>query len=185
MKYSEKLLEKMVWYIEQDLYTVTEICKMTGIARKTYYEWRDTKPEFREEINKAMERRDEMLVATARMSLKQRLEGYTLTEEKITYEPAKSNQSIQIEKSRVIRKKQYPPDLGAIKYVLDRNEKRNEAENKPGRRPLIINVPDQKTADGILAMRSPGYWEQRQKMIDEKYATGVWSRNSEEEPIDS
>jgi hypothetical protein len=72
--------------------------------------------------------------------------------------------------------------MQAIKYVLDRNDKRREKDNSPSRRPLIINVPDQKTADGILAMRSPGYWEQRQKMIDEKYATGVWSNKDKEDP---
>jgi transposase-like protein len=182
MKFTERLVEKMIKLIEEDTYTITEICEALKISRHTYYEWRNTKPDFRRQIDDAIDRRDDALVVIARRSLKQKLEGCVLEEERCVYEPARSNSSYQILKTRTVRKRQCQPDMQAIKYVLDRNDKRREKDNSPSRRPLIINVPDQKTADGILAMRSPGYWEQRQKMIDEKYATGVWSNKDKEDP---
>ncbi|MDL2303361.1 helix-turn-helix domain-containing protein [Dysgonomonas sp. OttesenSCG-928-D17] len=176
MKYSDRLVEKMIRLIEEDTYTITEICEALKISRNTYYEWRNTKPDFRRKIDEAIDRRDDALVVIARRSLKQKLEGCVLTEERCVYEPARSNSEVQILKTRTVRKKQCPPDLRAIKYVLDRNDKRREADNSPSRRPMIINVPDQHTADMLRAMDEPDYWDKRQKMIDEKYAPGgIWS----------
>ena len=151
-KYKKELVSEIVSLIESDIYTVKEICNLMRISRQTFYEWMDTKPEFKEAIDEAMRQRDEMLVSIARASLRKKLEGYTLTEEKITYEPAKSNPNIEVEKSRVVRKKQYPPDLRAIRYVLEREEKRKEKEDKPKHKPTIIQVPDQHTADNLLLL---------------------------------
>ena len=148
-KYCKRLVEKIVFLIEQDLYTITEICEIAKVNRKTFYEWKNTKPEFRKEVDDAMERRDETLLSLARISLKQRLEGYTTEEEKVTYEPARSNPSELIEKSRVVKRKQYPPDLHAIKYILERNEKKKEQDEKPAYKPMVIHVPDQHTADQL------------------------------------
>jgi transposase-like protein len=182
MKFTERLVEKMIKLIEEDTYTITEICQALKISRNTYYDWRNTKPDFRRQIDEAIDRRDDALVVIARRSLKQKLEGCILTEERCIYEPARSNSSHQILKTRTVRKRQCQPDMQAIKYVLDREEKRREKDNSPSRRPMIINVTDQKTADILHAMREPDYWDKRQKMIDEKYATGIWSNKDKEDP---
>lgn len=62
-KYTEKLVKRIVELIEQDIYTVSEICNILRINRKTFYEWKKTKPEFRQEIETAEERCNEMMVA--------------------------------------------------------------------------------------------------------------------------
>ncbi len=40
-KFTEELQEKIVLLIEEDTFTITEICDILNISRKTFYEWRD------------------------------------------------------------------------------------------------------------------------------------------------
>lgn len=151
-KYTERLAEKIVSLIEEDTYSITEICKHLKITRKSFYEWRDKKPEFREAIEAAIESRDEMLVITARRSLKKKLEGYTLTEIRTTYVPDKENPEKLVLKNRVIRQKEYAPDTHAIRLVLSHNETKEE-ENKEHSQPLTIIVQDPKTRDSLNELR--------------------------------
>ncbi|MBB4034526.1 transposase-like protein, partial [Dysgonomonas hofstadii] len=53
MKYSERLVDKIVKLIEEDRYTITEICRAFKLNTKTFYEWKKTKPEFRKAIEEA------------------------------------------------------------------------------------------------------------------------------------
>jgi len=129
-KYSPKLVNRIVEFIEQDIYTISEMCNLIGINRKTFYEWKKSKPEFSLEIEDAMERRDEMLVAIARSSLKKKLEGYTVTEVKETYIPSKGNPDHLILKTQVVKKKEYAPDNRCIAMVLERQEKKRLLKEK-------------------------------------------------------
>lgn len=133
-KYTEKLAKEIIRFIEQDIYTISEICSMLRINRKTFYEWKNTKPDFKQEVDAAMERRNEALVAIARSSLRKKLEGYTLTEVKEVYEPSKGNPTQMILKSRVEKKKEYAPDNRCIQMVLERHamaeEKKKLEEDK-------------------------------------------------------
>ncbi|MBS5978447.1 MAG: hypothetical protein KIB51_01730 [Dysgonomonas mossii] len=151
-KYTERLAEKIVSLIEEDTFSITEICKHLKITRKSFYEWRDKKPEFRKAIEAAMESRDETLAITARRSLKKKLEGYTLTEIRTTYVPDKENPDKLVLKTRVVRQKEYAPDTHAIKLVLSHNETKEE-ENKEQSQPLTIIVQDPKTKDSLNELR--------------------------------
>ena len=151
-KYTERLAEKIVSLIEEDTYSITEICKHLKITRKSFYEWRDKKPEFRKAIEAAIESRDETLAITARRSLKKKLEGYTLTEVRTTYVPDKENPDKLVLKTRVVRQKEYAPDTHAIKLVLSHNETKEE-ENKEQSQPLTIIVQDPKTKDSLNELR--------------------------------
>ena len=151
-KYTERLAEKIVSLIEEDTYSITEICKHLKITRKSFYEWRDKKPEFRKAIEAAMESRDETLAITARRSIKKKLEGYTLTEIRTTYVPDKENPDKLVLKTRVVRQKEYAPDTHAIKLVLSHNETKEE-ENKEQSQPLTIIVQDPKTKDSLNELR--------------------------------
>ena len=150
-KYTERLAEKIVSLIEEDTYSITEICKHLKITRKSFYEWRDKKPEFRKAIEAAIESRDETLAITARRSLKKKLEGYTLTEIRTTYVPDKENPDKLVLKTRVVRQKEYAPDTHAIRLVLLHNETKEE-ENKE-HKPLTIIVQDPKTRDSLNELR--------------------------------
>ena len=151
-KYTERLAEKIVSLIEEDTYSITEICKHLKITRKSFYEWRDKKPEFRKAIEAAMESRDEALAITARRSLKKKLEGYTLTEIRTTYVPDKDNPDKLVLKTRVVRQKEYASDTHAIRLVLSHNETKEE-EDKEHSQPLTIIVQDPKTKDSLNELR--------------------------------
>ncbi|MBF0759612.1 hypothetical protein IR148_00955 [Dysgonomonas mossii] len=151
-KYTERLAEKIVSLIEEDTFSITEICKHLKITRKSFYEWRDKKPEFRRAIEAAIESRDETLAITARRSLKKKLEGYTLTEIRTTYVPDKENPDKLVLKTRVVRQKEYAPDTHAIRLVLLHNETKEE-ENKEHSQPLTIIVQDPKTRDSLNELR--------------------------------
>ncbi|MFR0677760.1 hypothetical protein [Dysgonomonas mossii] len=151
-KYTERLAEKIVSLIEEDTYSITEICKHLKITRKSFYEWRDKKPAFRKAIEAAIESRDETLAITARRSLKKKLEGYTLTEVRTTYVPDKENPDKLVLKTRVVRQKEYAPDTHAIRLVLSHNETKEE-ENKEQSQPLTIIVQDPKTRDSLNELR--------------------------------
>ena len=151
-KYTERLAEKIVSLIEEDTYSITEICKHMKITRKSFYEWRDKKPEFRKAIEAAIESRDETLAITARRSLRKKLEGYTLTEIRTTYVPNKENPDKLVLKTRVVRQKEYAPDTHAIRLVLSHNETKQE-EDKEHSQPLTIIVQDPKTKDSLNELR--------------------------------
>jgi len=176
-KYCKKLIDRIIFLIEQDLYTITEICNIVKVNRKTFYEWKNTIPEFRREVEEAIDRRDDMLLSLARISLKQKLEGYTVEEEKITYEPARSNPSELMEKSRVVKRKQYPPDLAAIKYVMERSEKKIQEEKQPEREPLIFHVADQNTVDQFRLLERRGMGLPDEEEINDKDKNVFRNRN--------
>lgn len=171
-KYTEKLVKEIVAFIEQDMYTVSEICHMFRITRKTFYQWKNTKPKFSQEIDAAMERRDETLVAIARSSLKKKLEGYTLTEVKETYVPSKSNPAHLILKTRVEKKKEYAPDNRCIQLVLERNDKKEETKqikDKEEKEKQALQKPEEtkeQRLTRLLMQMNPKTDEHRQIVID-------------------
>ncbi|MDR2956268.1 MAG: hypothetical protein LBV43_14430 [Prevotella sp.] len=145
MKYSERLVNKIVSLIEGDSYSITEICEVVKINRKTFYEWRDTKPEFRKAIEEAEERRDEELMITARRSLRRKPEGYTLRETKREYVPAVSNPQHFILTKEVVKEKEYPADTAAIKMMLERNDRKKKEKEElqiKEPKPWIIETTD-------------------------------------------
>ncbi|MDR1716207.1 MAG: helix-turn-helix domain-containing protein [Prevotella sp.] len=158
MKYNDKTAERIAEMIEQDLHGVSEICKILQISRQTFYEWKKTKPEFKEAVEEAFIRRDEALVANARIGLKQLLEGYVTKEEKIIYmvHPVTGEMA---EKSRIVKKKYCPPCLRAIKMVLEKEEKRREQQQLESRekRPLVIEVQDGETRRQLMILKENGF----------------------------
>ena len=85
-KYTEQLGKKIADAIEQDEYTLGEICAMYSISRKTFYQWVRKYSDFKEMIDDARAGRDERLAQKARKILKQRLEnGYTVTTTRYKY----------------------------------------------------------------------------------------------------
>ncbi len=152
-KYTEKLVEKIVTLIEADTYSISEICRILKISRKSFYEWKDTKPEFREAIEKAIDRRDDMLLMVARKSLKRKLEGYTLTETRTIYVPDKNNPDELVLKSQIVKQKEYAPDTHAIKLTLSRQDSKANKEEENTQSALTIIVRDPKTAENLNLLR--------------------------------
>ena len=82
-KYNSDLVDKICSLIEQDTYTIEEICKIVGITTTTYFEWKNTKTEFSEAIKKAEKKRMEKLAVAARNSLMKLVCGYEVINTKI------------------------------------------------------------------------------------------------------
>ena len=167
-KYSEKLVEKIVTFIEKDCHSISEICNILRISRKTSYEWRKEKPEFAEAIEGALQYCEDRLVVHARISLHKKVEGHTLTEVKTTYIPDKDDPSQLKIKSKVVKTKEYAPDTSSIKLVLERNDRRAEKQHSSEmeKKPFQIIVDDQKAADQILLLkeRLSGKYSESQKL---------------------
>ncbi|MDU1891615.1 MAG: helix-turn-helix domain-containing protein [Dysgonomonas sp.] len=125
-KYSDDLVKKIVAFVEEGLYTVADVCKMLGISRKSFYEWRDTKEEFKEALEAAKERCNERMLVMAKRSLQRKLEGYTLTETRTIYIPDENEPTGWKLKSKVVKEKEYAPDDKAIRFALERYEKKED-----------------------------------------------------------
>ena len=159
MKYKEKIASEIVRMIEQDLYSISEICKAFKISRKTFYDWKKEKPGFKEAVEEAIDHRDDVMIASARIGLKQLLEGYVQKKEKITYVPDKNEPVNDVEKCRVVEKKFCPPSIRAIKYVLDREERKKDRDQllASERRPLVIEVQDEETKRQLMILQENGF----------------------------
>jgi phosphomannomutase len=135
-----------VSYIEDDTYSISEICEILNISRKTFYEWQNIKPEFRKAIKEAKECFDEKLEATARRSLMRKINNYNLIDIYKTYIPDPNDPDELILQSKVVRNREYAPDIQAIKLVLARYDKKMEKqqaaekENKPLR--IIVDTDE-------------------------------------------
>ncbi|EGK01635.1 phBC6A51 family helix-turn-helix protein [Dysgonomonas gadei] len=159
MKYKEKIATEIIRMIEQDLCSISEICKSFKISRKTFYEWKKEKPEFKEAVEEAIDHREDVMIASARIGLKQLLEGYVQKKEKITYVPDKNDPVNDVEKCRVVEKKFCPPSIRAIKYVLDREERKKDKDRllASERRPLVIEVQDEETRRQLMILQENGF----------------------------
>ncbi|HMM02347.1 MAG: phBC6A51 family helix-turn-helix protein [Dysgonomonas sp.] len=159
MKYKEKTASEIIRMIEQDLCSISEICKTFKISRKTFYEWKKSKPEFGEAVEEAIDHREDVMIASARIGLKQLLEGYMQKKEKITYVPDKNDPANDVEKCRVVEKKFCPPSIRAIKYVLDREERKKDKDRllASERRPLVIEVQDEETRRQLMILKGNGF----------------------------
>ncbi|MBF0649041.1 helix-turn-helix domain-containing protein [Dysgonomonas sp. GY75] len=159
MKYKEKIATEIIRMIEQDLCSISEICKSFKISRKTFYEWKKEKPEFKEAVEEAIDHREDVMIASARIGLKQLLEGYVQKKEKVTYVPDKNDPLNDVEKCRVVEKKFCPPSIRAIKYVLDREERKKDKDRllASERRPLVIEVQDEETRRQLMILQENGF----------------------------
>ena len=129
-KYNEVLANKITALIADEMCSVSDICKTMGISRTIFYKWKRENPAFDEEVEAALEYRNETLLSMAYSGIRQRLERHTIVEEKDTYVPDETNPGKLVFKSRVIRRKDCLPDLRTIKMILDRQEKKTKTEEK-------------------------------------------------------
>lgn len=162
-KYSKKRVAHICSLISKDSYTISEICSLSGISESTYYEWLDTKPEFSENIEKAKDKFDKLLVSEAKKSLMKKVKGYTVQEKKIVTIPSDKkdpagNPLPKIKEQTVIDK-HFQPDTGAIVFALTnkasdeyKNRLNSELTGKDGKDlipktigpiPIVITTPEQ------------------------------------------
>jgi len=129
-KYGKKIVKKICELIESDSYTIAEICSMSGIHHDTYYEWIKNKPEFAEAIARAREQFNDLLIKEAKNSLRKKVTGYEVEENRTTYvENQKDANGKPKIKEQVRIKKHIQADTFAIQFVLT-NKAPDEYKNK-------------------------------------------------------
>ncbi|QIK53059.1 hypothetical protein G7051_01315 [Dysgonomonas sp. HDW5B] len=147
-KFTRSLADKIATLIEEDNYTITEICRIVGISRKMFYQWKATKPNFAEELQEAVEAREEKLKQKARQSMRQKVEGYKQIETKTTYAASKDSDDpyTLVVKEYVVKEKYCVPETSAIVYSLSGgyNESKGEKQPQPASS-LVITVDSEKT----------------------------------------
>ena len=140
-KYTPKLVKKIAELIEGDNYTITDICRIVGISRNVFYEWKAIKPDFSEALNQAFEVREERLKQQARKSMRQKLAGHKQIETKTTYMVSKDSDDPHtlVVKEYVVKEKYCQPETSAIIHTLSGgyNESKGRKQPMPAN-PLII-----------------------------------------------
>ncbi len=127
-KFNDKTAAEIIEFIEADAFTISEICNMFNISRKTFYNWQESNPEFKEEVEQAKERAEEKLLIQARRALKDKLEGNNQIHETIiTYEPDENSNTGFRVKKKVVKVKVIPPSTKDIKWIIERAEKMERA----------------------------------------------------------
>lgn len=119
-KYNQKLAAAIVELVENDM-PVTEICKIVGINRKTFYEWKNSKPEFAQAIEDARVRAYDEIIALARRTLRDRIEGYTVEETTFTYEPSPLDDEQMILKKKVVKRKRKEASIASLNNIIERS----------------------------------------------------------------
>ena len=163
-KYTEQLGKKIADAIEQDEYTLGEICTMYSISRKTFYQWVRKYSDFKEMIDDARAGRDERLAQKARQILKQRLEhGYTVTTTRYKYAVDEYGEIYLTGKT--VTMKEYSADEKTLKMAM---AKEGEIEEKVEniRVPWEIIVQNQEAADQLQFLQDNGsgnYTEEEMK----------------------
>jgi transposase len=65
-RYSKGIVTKITELISSDTYSIAEVCKLVGIATRTFYDWQTTKAEFAEAIQEAYKERTALFEAEAK-----------------------------------------------------------------------------------------------------------------------
>lgn len=129
-KFRKKLAEVIIELIEKDM-TVTEVCNAVGIARKTFYEWKNDKPEFARMIDEAQDRCYDELITLARRTLRDRIEGYTVEETTYTYEPSSYDENEMILKKKVVKQKRKEATVRELNLLIDKTRDKKEKRHLP------------------------------------------------------
>lgn len=158
-KYSQKLVDKIVALIEEDNYTITDICKVLGINRKTFYAWKSGKADFAMAIAIAMENREERLKMAARQAIRKKLGGYKMVETKTVYAVDKNadDPSELTVKEYVVKDKFCVPETSAIALAIaDRDMRKSGAKRMIGEKsgvPLNIVVSSDQAKKDIELLK--------------------------------
>lgn len=117
--YNKKIVEQIIDLMEEGGYSVSAICKIVGIGRRTFYDWRNAHPEFSQAMEEAEQRRSEELRELAKKGLKRKLEGYYQTVSRTVYVPSMDDPETLEIKQHVVTRKYCEPDTKLLLDILE------------------------------------------------------------------
>lgn len=136
-KYSCEIRDRICQLIENDSFTIPEICKLVGISVSTFHEWRASKLDFSDAVKKARDRFSDIMVVEAKRSLRKLICGYDYTESATesvdTGKIDDNGNKILKVKKHVSRKRHVEPNTVAIIFALtnlDPSNWQNRSNNR-------------------------------------------------------
>lgn len=119
---SEETKPKIIEMLRSDSYNITELCRLCGIDRTTYYAWLEQDPQFAADVKAAKQEFLDSILVDAKVSLRKLVQGYTAEETTVLTIPSekkdiKGNPIPQIKEQKTT-KKHVPPNTGAVIFAL-------------------------------------------------------------------
>lgn len=138
--YNKKTVEQIAALIEEGNYSISNICIIVGISRKTFYDWKNNHPDFEQAIEDAEQKRTDELLALANKSLKKKLEGYYQTVSRTVYTPSENDPDTLEIKQHVVTRKYCEPDTKLLLDILgvSSTSKKKKGVNKRNSNPILV-----------------------------------------------
>ncbi len=136
-KYNQEIVRAICELIENDSFTIEEICKQVNINKTTYYDWLNTNDNFSNAIKNAQAKYYQNLRLWANNSLKLLVQGAT-SEETIT-EAKTYKDGTQTVSTRTF-KKQLAPDTTAVIFALKNQDPEHFADQQNVHLDQPINI---------------------------------------------
>lgn len=144
-----KIKDRIAELMEEDMYTISQICEMVGIGRKTFYRWRETDCEFAQILAEAEQRRGEALRQKARSLIRRKMDGYTQRIERTVYIPSDDDPAQLIIKQHVVTEKNIEPDMRFLMQLLAGDKDMPTPKKVAESVPFAIKVSSEKTGKDI------------------------------------
>ena len=112
MKYTEELVETLCKHLEKGS-TIKSACAAVGISKQTFYEWKESKPDFLDSINRTMAIPDRKV----ENALYKNAKGFFYTE--IEYKMVSSKDGTKLIQIPVKKIRKFTlPNIAAQKFIL-------------------------------------------------------------------
>lgn len=154
-KYSKKMVDNICYLLKSDSYTIAEVCRLVGIAERTFYEWQSKNAEFADAIKTAKDDFSKTILCECEKSLIKLIKGYDYEERKtVMVDDNKGKPKI---KEQTVTKKHIAPSLGAIIHYQTnkdpgtwKNKQSMEVTGKDGKDLVPARVLSKKEAQELL-----------------------------------
>lgn len=150
--YNKKIVEQIIDLMEEGGHSVSAICKIVGIGRRTFYDWRNAHPEFSQAMEEAGQRCSEELRELANKGLRRKLDGYYQTVSRTVYVPSMEDPETLEIKQHVVIRKYCEPDTKLLLEILNigmGKRKRVGVKSKGINPPLVVKRNEKDVQKGV------------------------------------
>lgn len=155
--YNERTVANIIALIEEGNHSISSICKVVGIGRKTFYDWKNNHPEFLCAIEDAEQRRTEELMELANKALRKKLEGYYETVSRTVYISSEDEPETLTIKQHTVTTKFCEPDTKTIMEVMGIRTSKKKKRFSSGRNqnPALIVKQEKQEIEDNAALIPP------------------------------
>jgi hypothetical protein len=120
MKYSNKIVDKICELLASGKYRIEDVCKVVGITKATFYDWKEKKTYFSDKLKESEQKRLESFADMAKSGLAKLLDVHSFVETKTEYETVKDKDGKDARrvKSKTKTTKVIMPNPAAVIFTL-------------------------------------------------------------------